>query len=155
MWRQKQVTRHAREASKRMQNTKSKKIPKTKATRNTAPQSTAEFPFQPERLQRVSRQEFMQEHLWFDPQARRVKVTVSIRLDQDVLEYFKQRAAAPHAAAYQTQINAELRAVMEQEQQAAPPSHATFTSLVNNVDFITAVAEKMARLQAAKRKKAT
>lgn len=131
----------------------SKKIPRTKVTRNTAPQSTEEFPFQPERMQRVSRQEFMQEHPWFDPQARRVKVTVSIRLDQDVLEYFKQRAATPHAAAYQTQINAELRAVMEREQQAAPMPTA-FTALVENVEFITAVAEKMAQLQGTKRKRA-
>jgi uncharacterized protein (DUF4415 family) len=33
------------------------------------------------------------------------KVRITINLDADVLEYFKQRAAAPHSAPYQTQIN--------------------------------------------------
>ena len=41
------------------------------------------------------------------------KVRVTIYLDADVLEYFKDRAAQPNAAPYQTQINAELRRVME------------------------------------------
>ena len=129
----------------------SKKTPKPKTSHPIAP--AAEFPFQPERLQRVARADFMQEHSWFDPQARRVKVTVSIRLDQDVLEYFKQRAAVPLAAPYQTQINAELRAVMEREQQATPPPSALAT-LAENPEFITAVAQKMAQLQGVKRKRA-
>ena len=34
-------------------------------------------------------------------------------LDLDVLEFFKQRAERPGSPAYQTQINAELRRVME------------------------------------------
>jgi uncharacterized protein (DUF4415 family) len=41
------------------------------------------------------------------------KVRVTMYLDADVLEYFKDRAARPHAAPYQTQINTELRRVME------------------------------------------
>jgi uncharacterized protein (DUF4415 family) len=41
------------------------------------------------------------------------KVRVTMYLDADVLEYFKDRAARPNAAPYQTQINAELRRVME------------------------------------------
>jgi uncharacterized protein (DUF4415 family) len=41
------------------------------------------------------------------------KVRVTMYLDADVLEYFKDRAARPHAAPYQTQINAELRRIME------------------------------------------
>ena len=41
------------------------------------------------------------------------KVRVTMYLDADVLEYFKGRAAQPNAAPYQTQINGELRAVME------------------------------------------
>lgn len=129
----------------------SKKTPKAKTSRAAVP--AAAYPFEPERMQRVSRTEFMQEHPWFDPQSRRVKVTVSIRLDQDVLEYFKQRAAPPHAAPYQTQINAELRAVMEREQQATPPPSA-LAALAENPEFITAVAQKMAQLQGTKRKRA-
>ncbi len=58
-------------------------------------------------------------------------------VDGDVLEYFKRRAAAPHAAPYQTQINNELRAVMERDQ--GDP----FSSLVNDERFINAVAERL------------
>jgi uncharacterized protein (DUF4415 family) len=41
------------------------------------------------------------------------KVRVTMYLDVDVLEYFKKRASEPNAAPYQTQINNELRSVME------------------------------------------
>ena len=44
------------------------------------------------------------------------KTRITIYLDDDVLEYFKQRARQPNAAPYQTQINHELRAVMENRQ---------------------------------------
>ena len=44
-----------------------------------------------------------------------VKVHVSIELDLDVLNYFKQRAASPNAAPYQIQINDTLREVMERD----------------------------------------
>jgi uncharacterized protein (DUF4415 family) len=50
----------------------------------------------------------------FAPEKRgTVKVRVNIYLDSDVVEYFKGRAKPPDAAAYQTQINNELRRVME------------------------------------------
>ncbi len=47
--------------------------------------------------------------------AAAAKVHISIKLDADVLEYFKARAASPDAAGYQTQINNELRRVMERD----------------------------------------
>jgi uncharacterized protein (DUF4415 family) len=65
------------------------------------------------------------------------KVRVTMYLDGDVLEYFKRRAAPPHAAPYQTQINNELRAIMERDQ--GDP----FSSLVNDERFINAVAERL------------
>ncbi len=43
------------------------------------------------------------------------KVKVSMYVDADILEYFKKRAEQPNAAPYQTQINSELRKVMENE----------------------------------------
>ena len=43
------------------------------------------------------------------------KVKVSIYLDSDVVEHFRERAAQPNAAPYQTQINNELRKVMNGE----------------------------------------
>jgi uncharacterized protein (DUF4415 family) len=39
---------------------------------------------------------------------------VTMYLDADILEYFKVRAAEPNAAPYQTQINNELRNVLNQ-----------------------------------------
>lgn len=44
---------------------------------------------------------------------RNCKVKISMYLDADILEYFKKRAEQPNAAPYQTQINNELRKVME------------------------------------------
>lgn len=44
---------------------------------------------------------------------RKVKVRVNIHLDQDVVNHFKERAAQPNAAPYQTQINQALREAME------------------------------------------
>jgi uncharacterized protein (DUF4415 family) len=56
----------------------------------------------------------------FPPEAfedRNTKVRISIYLDLDVLNFFKARAEG--GAPYQTQINAELRRIMEQEQAGA------------------------------------
>lgn len=44
---------------------------------------------------------------------RNIKVCVTIHLDLDVLNYFKELAAQPNAAPYETQINKELRAFVE------------------------------------------
>ena len=65
------------------------------------------------------------------------KVSITLYLDADVLEYFKNRAAQPHAAPYQTQINHELRALMEGNARAA------HQSLVDDEQFIAAVAERV------------
>jgi hypothetical protein len=59
-------------------------------------------------------------------------------LDADVLEYFKQRAAQPHAAPYQTQIDSELRNVMERTDKGS-----RYSSLVEDEGFISAVAERV------------
>jgi uncharacterized protein (DUF4415 family) len=40
------------------------------------------------------------------------KVRINIMLDEDIIEYFKQRAALPNAAPYQTQINQALREII-------------------------------------------
>lgn len=55
----------------------------------------------------------------FEP--RYTKVRITSYLDLDVLDYFKARAAK-NGTPYQTQINAELRALMEQEQKASDPA---------------------------------
>lgn len=65
------------------------------------------------------------------------KVRVTMYLDADVLEYFKHRAAQPYAAPYQTQINHELRSLMEGDARAA------HQSLIDDEQFIAAVAERV------------
>lgn len=67
------------------------------------------------------------------------KVKITMYLDADVLEYFKERAAQPNAAPYQTQINNELRAVMGRD--AGEP----YADLVNDDRFIAAVAARVKR----------
>ena len=46
------------------------------------------------------------------------KVPISIRLDPDVLAYFRDRVASSGEGSYQADINAALRRVMEQQQAA-------------------------------------
>lgn len=70
---------------------------------------------------------------------RNTKIRVTIYLDSDVLKYFKERAAQPNAAPYQTQINQELRAVMERD---TTPT-VDYMQLIQNKKFIAAIAEKV------------
>jgi len=69
------------------------------------------------------------------------KVKVSMYLDADILEYFRQRAAPPHAAPYQTQINNELRRVMENDSQE---NRNLENDILNNEEFLRALKEKLA-----------
>jgi uncharacterized protein (DUF4415 family) len=54
----------------------------------------------------------------FEPRGTKVRITMY--LDLDVLDYFKARASKD-GRPYQTHINSELRALMEQEQQGKNP----------------------------------
>lgn len=67
------------------------------------------------------------------------KVRITMYLDLDVYNYFQERAAMPHAAPYQTQINAELRQIMDADQQDA----TDYEVLLNDEDFIAAVAARV------------
>ena len=69
------------------------------------------------------------------------KVKVSIYLDADILEYFRQRAKPPHAAPYQTQINNELRKIMETDAQG---NGSLENDILNNQEFLRALKEKLA-----------
>lgn len=68
------------------------------------------------------------------------KVKISLYVDGDVLEYFKKRAASPHAAPYQTQINNELRRIMENDSQDAASLE---NDILNNQEFLRALKEKL------------
>jgi uncharacterized protein (DUF4415 family) len=69
---------------------------------------------------------------------RNIKVQISIKLDADVLEYFKERARQPGAPAYQTQINQALRAVMELPEEGFPGE-----ALVRDDRFVAAITERI------------
>ena len=62
----------------------------------------------------------------------------ALKLDLDVLNYFKERAAAANAAPYQTQINSELRRIMERNDNGVP-----YSSLLDDDRFIAAIAERV------------
>ena len=74
-----------------------------------------------------------------DIEKRNTKLTVSIRLDVDVVEFFKARAAGRNAAPYQTHINAALRAFMEG--QGAIDLDAR--KLLGNETFVSALADRV------------
>jgi len=81
---------------------------------------------------------FLERHPEFDPTKVETKVQVTVYLDAEVFNYFKERAAQPDAAPYETQINDALRDAMARgngvNQQAA---------LLDDEDFIRAVAERV------------
>ena len=77
-----------------------------------------------------------------------IKVQVTLRIDLDVLEHFKKRASPSNAAPYQTQINAELRKIMEKDSSdEAVEITKSIETLTTNKDFIRAVAEQLKELE--------
>ncbi len=92
-------------------------------------------------LRRLPHGSFKARHPNFKPEdtnPSNCKVRVTMYVDANVLEYFKKRATEPNAAPYQTQINNELRVIMERSETGAP-----YSSLVNDERFIMAVAERV------------
>ena len=73
-------------------------------------------------------------------ESRESKVKVSMYVDSDVLNYFKNRAEQPNAAPYQTQINSELRRVME---NGSGDIEGFDKDLLNNKKFLKALKEKL------------
>lgn len=77
------------------------------------------------------------------------KVRVSIYLDDDVVAHFKARAAQPHAAPYQAQINQTLRQAMARASNATAQSESATDlrrALLTDEGFIKAVAEQVAHI---------
>ncbi len=68
------------------------------------------------------------------------KVKISLYLDSDILEYFRNRAESPNAAPYQTQINNELRRVMENDSREV---QSIENDILNNEEFLRALKEKL------------
>ena len=75
-----------------------------------------------------------------ETEARNTKVRISILIDADVLNFFKERASKTGALAYQTQINQALRTHMEAKNTVAA------TALAQDDRFIRAVAKRVKEL---------
>jgi uncharacterized protein (DUF4415 family) len=68
------------------------------------------------------------------------KVKISMYLDSDILTYFRQRAEQPNAAPYQTQINNELRKIMEADSLGKT---SLDKSILDDTEFLRALKQKL------------
>lgn len=68
------------------------------------------------------------------------KIGIYVKLDRDILQFFKKQANKPNAAPYQTQINKALRAFIERKDK-----RRGFSELLDNETFIAAVADRVRR----------
>jgi hypothetical protein len=87
---------------------------------------------------------FLKRHPTFDPATVKTTIYVQLGLDQEVLEYFKQRAKETQAESYETLIKQLLRETMErgkQEKLAVMPDPQA--ALIEDPRFIQAVAERV------------
>lgn len=100
----------------------------------------------PKRFKRMPRGSFLART--GETGARNTKVRISILIDLDVLNFFKEKASEPGAPAYQTQINQVLRAQMEGKEPV------DISTLAKNDRFIRAVAKRVKELSSKQRKTA-
>ena len=72
-----------------------------------------------------------------DTDLKNCKVKVTMYIDADVLAYFKKRAEQPNAAPYHTQINNELRKIMESSGSA--DTESVERDILNDEKFLKAL----------------
>lgn len=72
------------------------------------------------------------------------KIKVTIMLDADVLDFYKEQAAKPGNLPYQTQINQELRKTMERAKQ--PQSEVVTMEMLENPTFLSELADKLKKV---------
>ena len=82
----------------------------------------------------------------FDQIDRHTKVRITIFIDNDILKFFKARAAKRGKAPYQTQINQALREYMDTSGPSGKGS-------LSDHKLISHLAERVAEYSAAKRKR--
>lgn len=76
------------------------------------------------------------------PKPTREKITIV--LDSDILDFFRARASQPDAPKYQTQINNELRRVVESSKRETESGlSAVESSMLENEVFVKSLKEKM------------
>lgn len=76
----------------------------------------------------------------FAGKKKEAKSKISLYVDNDILEYFRARAESPDAAPYQTQINNELRRIMENDSREIASIE---NDILNNEEFLRALKEKL------------
>ncbi len=69
------------------------------------------------------------------------KIKVTIMLDADVLDFYKEQAAKAGNLPYQTQINRQLRKAMEKTQN--PKSQVVTLEMLENPTFLAELALKL------------
>lgn len=69
---------------------------------------------------------------------RNIKVEVSIKLDGDIVEHFKEQARGPDALPYQILINQALRESMDRAGEEFPGE-----ALTKDERFVAAIAERI------------
>ena len=75
---------------------------------------------------------------------REAKIKMTMFIDGDILQHFKKRAEMSNAAPYQTQINQELRAIMERDlAKETEKLDEVAEKLVNNPTFLNAISERL------------
>lgn len=77
---------------------------------------------------------------WAEKLKKASKIKVSIYLDGDVVQFFRLRAEQPNAAPYQTQINNELRRVME---NGSSDVKSVEKEMLKDKKFLKALKEKL------------
>jgi len=77
---------------------------------------------------------------WAEKLKNTNKVKVSMYLDDVIVEYFRERAKPPDAAPYQTQINNELRRIVENDSREIG---SVESDLLNDEVFLRALKEKL------------
>ena len=104
----------------------------------TKSKRVSDTPVDPKKFKRLPRGSFLARRGETEP--RNTKVRISILIDLDVLNFFKEKASKTGALAYQTQINQILRSHMDGKE----PVDAN--SLAQNDRFIRAVAKRVKQL---------
>jgi uncharacterized protein (DUF4415 family) len=75
---------------------------------------------------------------------REAKIKMTMFIDGDILQHFKKRAETSNAAPYQTQINQELRTIMERDlANETEKLDEVAEKLVNNQTFLNAISERL------------
>jgi len=89
---------------------------------------------------------FLKRHPNFDPTKTKTVVHISLGLDLEVLNYFKQLAKETNAESYETPIKQVLRDAMEKAGQDSTSASSEQQTLIENPQFIEAVAERVKKL---------